>query len=595
MPASASSLVRVVRAFPMATRPGKPPFSRYHKTESGKERALATILTQRPDIVGERKLSRDTTALEHAKKLLAEDTTPKQKRQLKTAWDYGEDCYVKWERACAEFDEAQGNEPEDYGDGDLGDRKRKRQDKKNEADEKAKELRDAYDQMQRTYDADRPEAIRRFAEKLEELSNEPAFAAMGRYGMCACSASHALAKSVGLCVAVAAETYWRAHPVIAPREPLDVPKLLREVLARVPDLSGADSASGQWNLLKSETCPYLALALPPARDFDEVKVRGNYESRTTSTYTNRLTEWGRGNLDTTVMHWTGLCDKAVRALSHQDKINSIVEARRKAHQAPIDKICKDAVPLFEGLVKCRTSAPEFCDVQTCVSSIGHGHAIATTSHCGFLDADKVDYYIGKFKAAQEAGAITDPQDFYYDGTGHSYNNWRECLTTGQRLTESLRSDDSPLPMTGAEGRISMWGEGDLYATDLSKTKLVLGFVVDGGVKNVDDVETKAGGRLVVALHRRGELYYFLITRGHFLLANEFTPACAVKIMQIAGPLLYLTYAQDTGAVPRLKKEERGGGGLVVGKSANGEMISDFKVALPKMVARGVSKGLIEFE
>ena len=61
--------------------------------------------------------------------------------------------------------------------------------------------------------------------------------------MCECSASHALAKALGLSLAVAAEDYWRAHPVSAPREALDVPKLLREIFGRVPDLSSADSVS----------------------------------------------------------------------------------------------------------------------------------------------------------------------------------------------------------------------------------------------------------------------------------------------------------------------------------------------------------------
>ena len=54
------------------------------------------------------------------------------------------------------------------------------------------------------------------------------------------------------------------------------------------------------------------------------------------------------------------------------------------------------------------------------------------------------------------------------------------------------------------------------------------------------------------------------------------------------PLLCLTYKQDTTSVPRLKKEERGGGGLVVGKTENGGMIAGFKNVVPKMVARGVS-------
>ena len=305
------------------------------------------------------------------------------------------------------------------------------------------------------------------------------------------------------------------------------------------------------------------------------------------------TSKGRKKLDKVVTHWTGVSGKkALAALSRPEKIESIVEARRKAHQAPIDQISRAAEPLFDSLVKCRTSAAEFCDVQTCVEVIGHGHAYATTSHCGFLDADKVDHYIAKFKAAQKAGSITDAEYFYFDGTGHRD---REYVTTGHRLTESLQSEDSPLSMMGAEGRISIIGKGELYATDLSKTKLVLGFIVDGGVRNVDDVETSVDGRLVVALHRRGELYFFLIGRGQFLLANKLTPACAVKILQIAGPLLHLTYRQDTGAVPRLKKEALDDGGLVVGKSANRAMIGDFKVNVPKMVARGVSKGLIEFE
>ena len=299
-------------------------------------------------------------------------------------------------------------------------------------------------------------------------------------------------------------------------------------------------------------------------------------------------------LDKAVTHWTDLSGDALAALSRPDKINCIIDARRKAHQAPIEKISRAAAPLFSALVECQMPAAKFCDVQTCVEVIGHGHAYATTSHCGFLDADKVDHYIAKFKAAQKAGSITDAEYFYFDGTDYRERE-RKYVTTGHRLTESLQSEDSPLSMMGAEGRISIIGKGELYATDLSKTKLVLGFIVDGGVKNVDDVETSVDGRLVVALHRRGELYFFLINRGQFLLKNEFTLACAVRILQIAGPLLWLTYQQDTRAVPRLKKEALDDGGLVVGKSANGSMIGDFKVAVPKMVASGVSEGLIEFE
>ena len=567
----------------MATRPTRP---RFAETENSPH-ALAIILARNPAITGQKLTERGGSARAYAEKLLAKDATLAQKKQLKKAWEWRDGEYAKWHRACAEFDAMQRNaesDEEEYAENTAGARKRKRKQKKNkiesEADEKAKELRKMFEEIQRAYEGDRPEAIRRFAEKLEELSNKPASDAMARYGMCECSASHAVVKSLVLGVAVAAESYWRAHPVSAPREPLDVSKLLREVLARVPDLSGAGTASDQWDLLASGTLKYLALELPPEIEFDEGKARGNYDL-----YKGR-------DLDGAFKHWTGISCEGL-SLSHEQKVDRIVDSRREAYQAPIDKICKDATSLYETLVTCRTPAAKLCDVQTCVGVIGHGHAYATTSHCGFLDRDKVDYYIGKFKAAQKAGSITDPERFYYDGAGFVAGG--DGLTTGRRLTESLQSEDSPLSMMGAEGRISIIGKGELYATDLSKTKLVLGFVVDGGVRNVDDVETSVDGRLVVALHRRGELYFFLINRGQFLLKNDFTPACAVRILQIAAPLLFLTYQQDTSAVPRLKKEALDGDGLVVGKSANGSMIGDFKVAVPKMVARGVSKGLIEFE
>jgi len=178
----------------MATRPQKPPFSRYHKSESGKERALATILTQRPDIVGERKLYRDTTALEHAKKLLAEDTTPKQKQQLKTAWDYGEDCYVKWERACAEFDKMQRPASEDYGDGKAGDRKRKRDKDKTDAlnkiSEDAKKSSEFLEEMYANYEKDPEVVAAELKALIDDESTRPAIEAIMRHGMCECSGAH---------------------------------------------------------------------------------------------------------------------------------------------------------------------------------------------------------------------------------------------------------------------------------------------------------------------------------------------------------------------------------------------------------------------
>ena len=235
------------RKQPELKEPEKPPFAEKHWRGQPSANQLELILfAHGQELVG-RKLSQpDSRSL--AIDLMASTASPDQVKIRDAAWAKRDEVWAEYRRACSEYEEAQRNAPEEvYKAGSVGDRKRKRQQKKgkneSEADEKAKELREAYEQMQRAYEANRPEAIRRFTEKLQELSNEPAFTAMGRYGMCACSASHALAKALGLSLAVAAEDYWRSHPVSAPREALDVPKLLREVLARVPDLSGADSVS----------------------------------------------------------------------------------------------------------------------------------------------------------------------------------------------------------------------------------------------------------------------------------------------------------------------------------------------------------------
>ena len=229
------------------TEPQKPPYLEEHWRGNPSPTQLGKILFHHGQELLERKLSQGD-AEKLAADLMAPTASEAQVKLREAAWAKRDETWAEYHRLRRKYEEAQRNAPEEvYKAGSIGDRKRKRQQKKDknesEADEKAKELRKMFEEIQRAYEGDRPEAIRRFAEKLEELSNKPASDAMSRYGMCECSASHAVVKSLGLCVAVAAENYWQAHPVSAPREQLDVPKLLREVLARVPDLRGADSVS----------------------------------------------------------------------------------------------------------------------------------------------------------------------------------------------------------------------------------------------------------------------------------------------------------------------------------------------------------------
>ena len=94
----------------MATRPTRP---RFAETENSPH-ALAIILSKNRDITG-LKLSDGPagSALPYAKKLLAEDATLAQKKQLKKAWEWRDGEYAKWHRACAEFDAMQRNAESD--------------------------------------------------------------------------------------------------------------------------------------------------------------------------------------------------------------------------------------------------------------------------------------------------------------------------------------------------------------------------------------------------------------------------------------------------------------------------------------------------
>ena len=222
--------------------PEKPPYPEKHYLGKPSANQLELILFVHAEELLRRKVRRDE-ARSLAVELLAPTASVAQIKIRDAAWAKRDKVWAEYRSACREYEAPE----EVYEAGGIGDRKRKRQQKKDknesEADEKAKELREAHDQMQRAYDADPQKAIFRFTEKLQELSKEPASAAIDLNGLCACSGSHAVVKSLGLAVAVAAETYWRAHPVSAPREALDVPKLLREIFGRVPDLSSADSVS----------------------------------------------------------------------------------------------------------------------------------------------------------------------------------------------------------------------------------------------------------------------------------------------------------------------------------------------------------------
>ena len=228
-------------------KPQKPPYAEKHYRGQPSPTQLELILRYHGKELFEQHELCQGEKRKLAADLMAPTASEAQVKLREAAWAKRDDVWAKYRRACRKYEEAlseamtgpaqkrQRRTPELVREAEA--------EKGKEKELKAKELREAHDQMQLAYDADPQGAICRFTKKMDELSKEPASDAIALNGLCACSGSHAVVKSLGVIVAVAAEKYWRAHPVSATHEPRNVPKLLREVFQRVPDLNGADSVS----------------------------------------------------------------------------------------------------------------------------------------------------------------------------------------------------------------------------------------------------------------------------------------------------------------------------------------------------------------
>ena len=84
----------------MAERPSRP---RFAETTTDSPSSLAIILARNPAIAGKKLCESDGSARAYAEKLLADDATPAQKKQLKAAWDWRDGQYAEWRRKCGEI------------------------------------------------------------------------------------------------------------------------------------------------------------------------------------------------------------------------------------------------------------------------------------------------------------------------------------------------------------------------------------------------------------------------------------------------------------------------------------------------------------
>ena len=595
----------------MATQPERPPFARNSQNEGGKERALATILTQRPDIVGERKLTRDT-AHEHARKLLAKNTTAKQKQQLKAAWDYRDDCYAKWDRACADFDEAQGNEPEDYGDGKSGDRKRKRDmDKKDELQKAAEDEKESaafLQKMQDKFDNDREAFVTELEALIENESMRPAIEAIMKHGMCECAGAHGVMCAWVLMTWFAAEAFRAKHgaeasSVLASMSDDAISsylvdasveiKVLRRLLdsliyaqasslKEIPNLEGDvraqldAAASGAWDALRD-------VSWPPEHKFVEATYRRSIEK---NRLCNGPKSWPGSHraakLNNRVVTECGMSRDDARKLEESEKINMLVDNQRQKYTTPLEKI-SEFTETFRAFVAHPVSLDEAVRVVKTIVALAHGDSLLTIGHCALLDARVLLRRREQYLEAEEMGEIGNLENFYSPGN----QKQAESQEVGKKLTRTLmKASDLPECLKVDRGRISLIGESDakLHVDSLlTATAVARCVVLLGAVKDVENTKEAAAGRIVVTCLIEGEPWHVLCNPSHLAMMNPFTPNCLLALARIFLPTLSLGYQQSTSFAPPLKMVESGDGGVVVGNSGDKTIKAEVKSAFPKTI------------
>ena len=351
-------------------------------------------------------------------------------------------------------------------------------------------------------------------------------------------------------------------------------------MKQIPELD--EDVEAQLESAASGESGFTDVSWPPEHKFVEATYRRSIRKGLTPS-SNWPGNDRASKLDNMVVRECGTSPDDVRKLEEPEKINMLVEKQRQKYMTPLDKI-SEFTETFRAFVAHPTSLDEAARVVKTLMFMAHGDDILTNWHCALLDERAVLRRRDQYLEAKNRGEIRNQENFYSGPQGDDRDH-----QTGKKLTTFLmEAPDLPRCVKQVKGRLSLIGEDDaklhvdslLTATDVSSC-----LVLRGAVKDVENTQEAAMGRIVVVCLVEGELWHVLCKPSHLAMMNPLTPLCLLTLFLKFAPTLALGYRQDSSLVPPIKMVESDDGGVVVGNNRDGAMKANVKWAAPITIAQ----------
>ena len=352
-------------------------------------------------------------------------------------------------------------------------------------------------------------------------------------------------------------------------------------LQKIPKFEGdvreqlVTAASGALDFLED-------VSFPPEHKFVEATYRRSIRKGLTPS-SNWPGNDRASKLDNMVVRECGTSPDDVRKLEEPEKINMLVEKQRQKYMTPLDKI-SEFTETFRAFVAHPTSLDEAARVVKTLMFMAHGDDILTNWHCALLDERAVLRRRDQYLEAKNRGEIRNQENFYSGPQGDDRDH-----QTGKKLTTLLmEAPDLPRCVKQVKGRLSLIGEDDakLHVDSLlTATSVAQCIVLRGAVKDVENTQDVAHGKIVVVCLVEGELWHVLCNPSHLAMLNPLTPLCLLTLFLKFAPILALGYRQDPSLMPPIKMVESDDGGVVVGNNRDGAMKANVKWAAPITIAQ----------
>jgi|MDSW01.1.fsa_nt_gb hypothetical protein len=456
-------------------------------------------------------------------------------------------------------------------------------------------------EMQDKFDKDRELLRAELDALIENESMRPAIEAIMKHGMCECAGAHGNMCAWVLLTWFAAEAFRVEHgaeasSVLASMSDDAISSYLVDARVEIKVLRHLLDSLIYAQASRSKKIPELGDAAahleevfmnvpwpPPADPFDEKQYRSRSIRDGLGSGQRAWSGSSRTQkLDYKVMKECGTSPDDLRKLDEDTKINMLVDKQRQKYVTPLEKISGD-IETFKALVLHPISMDELSQVVKTIVFFAHGDSLLTNEHCAVADTRLLLRMRQEYLEAEAKGEIGNPEHFYSAGNRCGERDSK----TGKKLTRFLMNEpDLPECAKVSRGRFSLIGEGDakvdanslLTATEVSSCVVLL-----GAVKDVNNTEEAAAGRIVVTCLIEGEPWHVLGTPAHFAMLNPFTRHCLMKLASIFAPTLALGYRQDPSLAPPVKMVKSGDGGIVVGDCADTVIKAHVKSAFPKTV------------